>query len=76
MDGVPGNIGRHGFTVAWIVWGTAPLESMAATGPALSMIGAKISHLYCKKSVNLILNIVLFALAVFVAYGRFGSIPL
>jgi uncharacterized membrane protein len=52
------------------------LVPMAATGLALLMIGAGITHIRRKEYNELGSNVVLFALAVFVAWGRFGPYPL
>jgi hypothetical protein len=52
------------------------LVPMAATGLALLMIGAGITHIRRKEYNELGSNVVLFALAVFVAWGRFSPYPL
>jgi uncharacterized membrane protein YphA (DoxX/SURF4 family) len=52
------------------------LVPIAATGLALLMIGASITHIRRKEYNELGSNVVLFALAVFVAWGRFGPYPL
>ena len=48
------------------------LVPLAATGLALLMLGAAATHARRKESSNIVVNLVLFALAVFVAWGRFG----
>lgn len=52
------------------------LTPLAAAGLALTMIGAMIVHYRRKEYGNIIGNVVLFALSVFVAYGRFVVVPL
>jgi len=52
------------------------LTQLAATRLAMNMIGAGITHLKLKENANLILNIILFVLTAFVAYGRFVAVPL
>ena len=42
----------------------------------MNMIGAGITHLKRNEYANLILNIILFALVAYVAYGRFVAVPL
>ena len=51
------------------------LTPLAAVGLALDMIGAMITHLRRREYSNFGFNIVLLALAVFVAYGRFIVLP-
>ena len=48
------------------------LVPIAATGLALLMLGAAVTHARRKESTNIVVNIVLLALAAFVAWGRFG----
>lgn len=52
------------------------LTSLAAVGLALTMIGAMVVHYRRKEYGNIIGNVVLFAMALFVAYGRFVVVPL
>ena len=52
------------------------LTPLAAVGLALTMIGAAITHLRRSEYPNIIVNVIFFALAVFVAYGRFVLAPL
>jgi uncharacterized membrane protein len=47
------------------------LTPLAAVGLALTMVGAAMLHYRRGEYSNIIVNVVLFALAVFVAYGRF-----
>ena len=59
------------------VTGVAPvLVPIAALGLAVVMIGAAITHIRRGERPFLLLNLVLFALAVFLAWGRLGSYPL
>ena len=52
------------------------LTPLAALGLALTMVGAITTHLRRQEYPNLIVNIVLLAMALFVAYGRFVLLPL
>jgi uncharacterized membrane protein len=52
------------------------LTPLAAVGLALTMIGAMIVHIRRKEYTSLIMPVVLFVMAVFVAYGRFVVVPL
>lgn len=52
------------------------LTPIAALGLGLTMIGAAYTHLRRKEYPMIIPNIVLLALAIFVAYGRFALVPL
>lgn len=52
------------------------LTPLAATGLVLTMIGAMIVHIRRSEMPMLIPNLVLLAMAVFVAYGRFVVVPL
>ena len=55
------------------VTGIAPiLVPLAATGIAIVMIGAIVTHLWRGETKEILAPIVLLALAVFVAWGRFG----
>jgi uncharacterized membrane protein YphA (DoxX/SURF4 family) len=51
------------------------LTPLAAVGLVLTMIGAIITHLRRAEYPNLAVNIVLLAMALFVAYGRFVALP-
>ena len=48
------------------------LVPIAATGLALLMVGAAVTHGRRKETSNIVVNVVLLALAAFVAWGRFG----
>lgn len=49
------------------------LVPVAATGLVLTMVGAAITHARRKEAQPIVMNVILLALAVFVAWGRFGS---
>ena len=56
------------------VFGVATvLVPIAATGLAVLMLGAIVVHARRKETSNVVVNVVLLALAVFVAWGRFGD---
>jgi len=48
------------------------LVPLAATGLVLLMIGAAVTHARRKENQAVVMNVVLLALAAFVAWGRFG----
>lgn len=52
------------------------LVPLAAVGLALVMVGAAVVHARRNEPMNIGVNAVLLALAVFVAWGRFGPYPL
>lgn len=55
------------------VAGIAPvLVPLAATGLAVTMIGAAVVHARRHENQSIIINVVLFVLAAVVAWGRFG----
>lgn len=59
------------------VTGIAPLlVPVAASGLALDQIGAAVVHARRGESNYIVANLILIALALFVAWGRFGSYPL
>ena len=59
------------------VTGIAPiLVPIAALGLAVIMIGAAVTHIRRSETPMASVNLVLFAGAVFVAWGRFGPYPL
>jgi len=69
-------LGAIGVIVPGITKIAPILVPIAATGLALVMIGASVTHIRRKEYSELASNVVLFALAVFVAWGRFGPYPL
>jgi uncharacterized membrane protein YphA (DoxX/SURF4 family) len=48
------------------------LVPLAAVGLALVMVGAAVVHARRKELANIVVNVILLAMAVFVAWGRFG----
>jgi DoxX-like family len=67
-------LGVIGIILPWAT-GIAPvLTPLAAAGFALLMIGAATSHTKLREPRSVAANAVLFALAVFVAYGRFTEL--
>jgi len=52
------------------------LTPLAAAGLVILMVSAAIFHLRRKESPNITLNLILLAMAAFVAYGRFVLVPL
>jgi uncharacterized membrane protein YphA (DoxX/SURF4 family) len=52
------------------------LTPLAGIGLALDMIGAILTHVRRKENSIIVANLVLLALAAFVAYGRFVAVPL
>ncbi|MFI6393341.1 DoxX family protein [Nonomuraea sp. NPDC050547] len=59
------------------VTGVVPiLTPAAAVGLALTMLGAAATHTRRKEPAALAVNLVLLAMAAFVAWGRFGPYPL
>ena len=52
------------------------LTPLAAVGLALTMVGAALIHLRRGEYPNIVGNLVLLGLALFVAYGRFVLVPL
>lgn len=52
------------------------LVPLAAIGLVLVMVGAAMVHARRKEAMNIGVNAVLLALAVFVAWGRFGPYPI
>jgi hypothetical protein len=52
------------------------LTPLAAVGLVLTMIGAMLTHLRRHEPAAMVFNLVLLALAAFVAYGRFVLVPL
>lgn len=52
------------------------LTPLAALGLAATMVGAGITHARRQEYPNIVTNVVIMALALFVAYGRFALLPL
>jgi hypothetical protein len=67
-------LGVAGIILPWAT-GIAPiLTPLAAVGFALLMTGAAISHTKLREPRNVMTNALIFTVAVFVAYGRFGGV--
>lgn len=65
-----------GLVVPAIV-GIAPvLVPLAACGIVLIQVGAVLTHLKRREGALIAINVIMIALAVFVAWGRFGPYPL
>ncbi len=52
------------------------LTPLAAVGLTLVMLGAAVFHRSRQENSNIVLNLVLVAICVIVAYGRFSMVPL
>ena len=67
-------LGVLGIVAPWAT-GIAPiLTPLAALGFALLMVGAAICHAKLREPRNVAINMVIFAIAVFVAWGRFNGV--
>jgi uncharacterized membrane protein YphA (DoxX/SURF4 family) len=69
-------LGALGLIVPAITGIATFLVPLAATGLAITMVGAAVTHARRKETSQVISSLVLFALLVFVAWGRFGPYPL
>lgn len=65
-------LGAIGLILPPLVKVAAVLAPVAATGLAITMVGAALTHARRKEWSNLAVNGTLFVLAVVVAWGRFG----
>ena len=65
-------LGAIGVVVPGLAGVATVLVPLAATGLGLVMVGAMITHARLKENSQIVVNVVLFALAAFVAWGRFG----
>jgi uncharacterized membrane protein YphA (DoxX/SURF4 family) len=65
-------LGAIGLVLPAAVHIATMLVPLAAVGLALVMAGAVVVHARRKETMNIAANVVLIALAVFVAWGRFG----
>ncbi len=68
-------LGAVGLIVPAVTHIAPILVPLAAVGLALVMVGAASVHARRKEAINIGVNAVLLALAVFVAWGRFGPYP-
>jgi uncharacterized membrane protein YphA (DoxX/SURF4 family) len=76
LIGVAEILGAIGLIVPALVHIAPILVPLAAIGLAAVMIGAAVVHARRKETPFVAMNAVLLALAVFVAWGRFGPYPL
>ena len=67
-------LGTIGVLVPWATGMARLLTPLAATGFALLMVGAGISHSKLREPRNVAINTLLFAISVFVAWGRFADL--
>ncbi|KQR17560.1 DoxX family protein [Cellulomonas sp. Leaf334] len=71
--GVAEVLGAIGLILPAVLDVAPVLVPVAAVGLALVMVGAAVTHLRRKETQMVVVNVVLLALAVFVAWGRFGA---
>jgi VIT1/CCC1 family predicted Fe2+/Mn2+ transporter len=65
-------MGAMGLILPWATGILPWLTPIAAVGLAMTMVGAFLTHLRRKELIPMgIVNIVLFSMAIFIAYGRF-----
>ncbi len=65
-------MGAMGLILPWATGILPWLTPLAAVGLAMTMVGAFLTHLHRKELIPMgIVNIVLFSMAIFIAYGRF-----
>lgn len=67
-------LGAVGLVLPWLLGVALWLTPLAALGLALTMVGAAITHLRRGEGANVAVNAVLFALALFVAWGRWMAV--
>jgi uncharacterized membrane protein YphA (DoxX/SURF4 family) len=75
LIGVAEVLGAAGLTLPAVTHIAPILVPLAAIGLLLVMVGAAIVHARRKEAMNIAVNVVLLALAVFVAWGRLGPYP-
>jgi uncharacterized membrane protein YphA (DoxX/SURF4 family) len=75
LIGVVEFLGAAGLILPAVTHIAPVLVPLAAIGLALVMVGAAVVHARRNEPVNIGVNAVLLALAVFVAWGRFGPYP-
>jgi uncharacterized membrane protein YphA (DoxX/SURF4 family) len=75
LIGVVELLGAAGLILPAVTHIAPILLPLAAIGLALVMVGAAAVHARRKETMNIGVNAVLLALAVFVAWGRFGPYP-
>jgi uncharacterized membrane protein YphA (DoxX/SURF4 family) len=74
--GVAEILAAVGLILPWLTRILPVLTPLAAAGLVILMVGAVIFHIPRKEYPNIVFNLVLLALAAFVAYGRFVLVPL
>jgi uncharacterized membrane protein YphA (DoxX/SURF4 family) len=74
--GIAEILGAVGLILPAVTGIAVVLVPLAAAGLALDMAGAFITHGRLKQRREMVVTAVLFALAVFVAWGRFGPYPI
>jgi uncharacterized membrane protein YphA (DoxX/SURF4 family) len=75
LIGVAEVLGAAGLILPAVTHIAPILVPLAAIGLLLVMVGAAIVHARRKEAMNIAVNVVLLALAVFVAWGRLGPYP-
>jgi uncharacterized membrane protein YphA (DoxX/SURF4 family) len=75
LIGVVEVLGAAGLILPAVTHIAPILVPLAAIGLAFVMVGAAVVHARRKETMNIGVNAVLLALAVFVAWGRFGPYP-
>jgi uncharacterized membrane protein YphA (DoxX/SURF4 family) len=75
LIGVVEVLGAAGLILPAVTHIAPILVPLAAIGLVLVMVGAAVVHARRKEAMNIGVNAVLLALAVFVAWGRFGPYP-
>jgi len=68
-------LGAIGLVLPPVVHIAPILVPVAAVGLVLVMVGAAVVHARRSEPMNVAVNLVLIALAIFVAWGRFGPYP-
>lgn len=66
-------VGAVGLILPWLLGILPVLTVWAAVGCALTMVGAALVHIRRGEMSDLPVNVALFALAVFIAWGRWGG---
>lgn len=74
--GVAEVLGAAGLVLPALAGTALVLVPLAAIGLSLLMVGACMTHLRRGETPQIVVNVVLFALAVLVAWGRLGPYPL
>ena len=75
LIGVAEALGAAGLILPAVTHIAPILVPLAAIGLVLVMVGAAVVHARRKEAMNIAVNVVLLALAVFVAWGRLGPYP-